>query len=109
VSNVCVVTQTHGSNGAYSNTTLANQQYSGVSATLPRSQQAATANYYATAATMQRPMHHQDGPRVSFLPSGNLPLPVALGYTNSRESRDNRTTSQDASEPAARTGKILIV
>ena len=113
---MCVVTQTHGSNGAYSSTNLGaqhqqhqlqqqQQQYSGVSATLPRSQPAMAANYYATAATMQRPLHHQDGPRVSFLPSGNLPLPVALGYTNSSESRDSPTTSPDASEPLARTGK----
>lgn len=111
---MCVVTQTHGSNGAYSSTNLGaqhqqhllqQQQYSGVSATLPRSQPAMAANYYATAATMQRPLHHQDGPRVSFLPSGNLPLPVALGYTNSSESRDSPTTSPDASEPLAQTGK----
>ncbi|XP_065347364.1 uncharacterized protein loaf isoform X1 [Cloeon dipterum] len=95
------LTQTHGSNGAggaYSNTTLA-AQYSGVSATLPRSQQQMGSNYYATAATMARPLHHhQEGPRVSFLPSGNLPLPVAHGYNNSSESWDNPTTCPDASE-----------
>jgi len=104
------VTQTHGSNGAYSGTTLGQQQqqqqYSGVSATLPRSQPAMTANYYATT-TMQRPLHHQDGPRVSFLPSGNLPLPVVHGYTNSSESPDNPTTSPDASEPLAPTGERI--
>ncbi|KAF4524710.1 hypothetical protein B566_EDAN013944, partial [Ephemera danica] len=114
--------QTHGSKngttgaGASYNTSLAGpaHQYSGVSATLPRLQSSAVAgpvtgaNYYQQqqSATLQRtttaPSHPRDntnGPRVSFLPSGNPPLPVASGRGYcSRGAQGNLTTYLDGSE-----------
>jgi hypothetical protein len=118
-----VTHQTHGSkNGAATasfNTSLAaGVPYSGASATLPRLQGSAAAGTAASyhhhqSTTLQHktthgaPSHHRDntnGPRVSFLPSGNPPLPVAIrrGYCSGLQV--NLITYRDGSEDPDRTG-----